>query len=307
MRGSMDEQELQALKRAIERLRASLQEQYEFLLFEPEVRLGPGGPELHGQVLTARQRQQALDALQEVYPGPVLDRIAVLESDAQGRPLFYYPAPGAPLDVWSSPRLEKLATQVLPGDPPFAALLETEARALVRTADGSLGWIERAALERCLPVETQPEFAPLPCPASPEQEQRVRSGVWAFGLEHLGAPYRLGGRDLQRGLDCSALAQLAYTQGSGPVLPHPILLPKHSLDQMKAGLRTAPEEAGRGDLIFLRHAVKKYSHVAIYGGPQEGQVAHASREAGGVVTEPLEALLARYRLLGFRTYFQGAK
>lgn len=307
MKTSMNEQELQALQGAIERLRAALQEQYEFLLFEPEVRPGPDGPELHGQVLTARQHQQALEALREVYPGPVLDRLHVLESDAQGRPLFHYPAPGAPLDVWSSPRLEKLATQVLPGDPPFALLLEMEERALIRAADGSLGWIERLALERCLPAETQPEFAPLPCPASPEQEERVRLGVWAFGLEHLGAPYRLGGRDLQRGLDCSALAQHAYAQSSEAVLPRPILLPKHSLDQMKAGLRIAPEEAAQGDLIFLRHAVKKYSHVAIFSGPQEGLVVHASREAGGVVTEPVEALLARYRLLGFRTYFQGEK
>jgi len=301
----MDDQELQALQGALDRLRAALQEQYEFLLFEPQVRMGPDGPELHGQVLTARQRQQALDALREVYPGPVLDRLHVLESDARGRPLFRYPAPGAPLDLWSSPRLEKLATQVLPGDPPFALLLEQGERALIRAADGSLGWIERPALERCLPAERQPEFAPLPCPASPVQEGRVRAGVWAFGLEHLGAPYRLGGRDLSGGLDCSALAQLAYAQSSEAVLPRPILLPKHSLDQMKAGLRIAPEEAGQGDLIFLRHAVKKYSHVAIFGGPEAGQVVHASREAGGVVTEPLDALLARYRLLGFRTYFQG--
>jgi hypothetical protein len=75
---------------------------------------------------------------------------------------------------------------------------------------------------------------------------------------------------------------------------------------MKVGLRITQEQAETGDLVFLRHPVKNISHVAIYGGPECGLVTHASREAEKVVTEPAEALLKRYRLLGFRTYFQKA-
>lgn len=292
------------LNQVIDRLRLALQEQYELLIFEPGLRVAEGEVELFGQVLTEKQRQQLLKSLREVYPGPLQDRLVVLEKAETGYPRYRLLAPAPPLDLWSAPASKRLATQILPGDPPFSVLLEMEGRLLARAADGSLGWIDKAALEDCLPTEDRPEFIHPPYPADPELEAKLRLAVWESGRSVLGAPYRLGGRDLQRGLDCSALAQYAYAQGSAALLPHPILLPKHSLDQMKAGLRIPQEEAQTGDLIFLRHPTKNYSHVAIYSGPDQELVTHASREAGKVVTEPAEQLLSRYRLLGFRTYFQ---
>ena len=297
---------IQSLTRVIQELKASLQEQYEFLIFEPAVRMGAAGPELYGQVLTDKQRQRLLAQIREVYPGPLIDQLVVLERVEAAGPWYQLIRQAGPLDVWSSPEFEKLATQILPGDPPFSILLETERGLLVKTADGSLGWIERAGLERCSPTGERPDFTTAPFSAPSELEEQLRAGVWQFGREALGAPYRLGGRDLRAGLDCSALTQLAYEKSSGKLLDRPILLPKHSLDQMKVGLRITQERAKTGDLIFLRHPVKNISHVALYGSPENGLVTHASREAEKVVTEPAEALLQRDRLLGFRTYFQKA-
>ncbi|MFO1142307.1 MAG: NlpC/P60 family protein [Amaricoccus sp.] len=100
----------------------------------------------------------------------------------------------------------------------------------------------------------------------------------------IGVPYLWGGRSL-RGLDCSALVQLALL-GTG------IPAPRDS--DMQAALVGAPLAAGaaprRGDLWFWK------GHVAILTGP--GTLIHASGHQMAVAVEPVREAVARIAASG---------
>ena len=99
-----------------------------------------------------------------------------------------------------------------------------------------------------------------------------------------GVPYLWGGRSA-RGLDCSALVQLALI-ASGTAAPRD--------SDMQAALVGAPLGSGaelrRGDLIFWR------GHVAIVQNP--GVLIHASGYHMAVVSEPLGEAVARIAAAG---------
>jgi len=95
----------------------------------------------------------------------------------------------------------------------------------------------------------------------------------------LGVPYLWGGRSA-RGLDCSALVQLA-------LLATGVKAPRDS--DMQAALLGAPLAAGaalrRGDLLFWN------GHVAIVSGPD--RLVHANAHHMAVAVEPLREAVAR--------------
>lgn len=97
----------------------------------------------------------------------------------------------------------------------------------------------------------------------------------------VGAPYLLGGRTA-RGIDCSALVQLALGLCG-------IRAPRDS-DQQRVVGEPAPEgEPQRGDLIFFE------GHVGLMMNAE--RMIHSTRHHGGVVVEPLAAVAARTPLL----------
>ena len=100
----------------------------------------------------------------------------------------------------------------------------------------------------------------------------------------LGVPYLWGGRSL-RGIDCSALVQLALLASGIPA-------PRDS--DMQAALVGAPVAAGaapeRGDLWFWK------GHVAVVTGPDT--LIHASGHHMAVAAEPLRAAVARIAAAG---------
>ena len=100
----------------------------------------------------------------------------------------------------------------------------------------------------------------------------------------LGAPYLWGGRSA-RGIDCSALVQLALI-ATGRAAPR-------DLDMQAAMLGRAlePEAAlGRGDSVFWR------GHVGIMLDPE--RVLHANAHHMAVVAEPLAAACVRIEAMG---------
>jgi cell wall-associated NlpC family hydrolase len=113
---------------------------------------------------------------------------------------------------------------------------------------------------------------------------RPRGDFVAEAERFIGAPYLWGGRSV-RGLDCSALVQLALL-ASGHAAPR-------DSDMQAAMLGTALDAAtppARGDLLFWK------GHVGMLTDP--GTLLHANAHHMAVVVEPLAPALARIRAAG---------
>ncbi len=99
----------------------------------------------------------------------------------------------------------------------------------------------------------------------------------AVALRFLGAPYLWGGRE-SLGLDCSGLVQQALTACG-------LACPRDTDQQQDIGYGIAPEEFGRGDLVFWK------GHVAV--GLGEGRIVHANASHMMTAVEPLADAIAR--------------
>ena len=106
--------------------------------------------------------------------------------------------------------------------------------------------------------------------------------IVADAKQYLGIPYKWGGTDPTKGLDCSALVQRAYGDLG-------INLPRVSQDQAKMGTEVASlADAKPGDLVAFGQPV---DHIAIYAGngkiiqaPHTGDVVRISDVSRGITT-----------------------
>ena len=103
---------------------------------------------------------------------------------------------------------------------------------------------------------------------------------WEVARRTQGIPYRYGGEDPVRGMDCSAFVRYVYRHlGYG--------LPRTSREQFAA---SEPIREWRvGALLFFAESGRQIDHVGIYIG--RGYMLHASGKWGKVVVEPV----MRYR------------
>lgn len=94
------------------------------------------------------------------------------------------------------------------------------------------------------------------------------------GRKYLGVPYKWGGTNPQKGLDCSGLLQLVYKQ-------HGVDLPRVSRQQAKEG-REVPslDKAQPGDLVAFSNRGYNVGHIGMYIG--NGEMLHAPRSGTNV-------------------------
>lgn len=97
-------------------------------------------------------------------------------------------------------------------------------------------------------------------------KQRAEPLLYALGL--LGSPYKSGGTDPEKGVDCSGFVSHVYKRTEDISLPH------NAKAISQNGETVAKEQLQPGDLVFFNTMRKPYSHVGIYAG--DGKFVHAS-------------------------------
>lgn len=95
-------------------------------------------------------------------------------------------------------------------------------------------------------------------------------------LSLIGTPYKFGGNNPEKGLDCSGFVKHVYKETAD------ISLPRSSAEMSKMGQHVAKSELKPGDLVFFNTRKKPNSHVGIYAG--DGTFVHASSSRTKKVT-----------------------
>jgi cell wall-associated NlpC family hydrolase len=72
-----------------------------------------------------------------------------------------------------------------------------------------------------------------------------RGEVVSAALSQVGTPYRYGGNEPGRGLDCSGLTQFAHLTAGVPI-------PRMCLDQLRGAKPVDPSSLRPGDLVFFK-------------------------------------------------------
>jgi len=87
-------------------------------------------------------------------------------------------------------------------------------------------------------------------------------------LSMIGTPYKLGGQNPIKGVDCSGFVKHVYKDTANIELPRTARAMSHE------GEKVAKNELKPGDLVFFGTRKKSVSHVGIYAG--NGEFVHAS-------------------------------
>ncbi|GAB3388977.1 C40 family peptidase [Lysobacter fragariae] len=169
----------------------------------------------------------------------------------------------------AKPRLAPVSRVALPESPSLAS----RALSLAVGVKNLLSPISLSPLSLDLPEEAMGE------PLTAEGNGKVQ-GVLQKALALLGTPYRWGGTDPNKGLDCSGLVGYVFRNALG------IELPRVSRDMAKSGeLITDRAKLAAGDLVFF--GLKgRVNHVGIYVG--DGRFVHAPSRGKNVMVSQLD-------------------
>lgn len=107
-----------------------------------------------------------------------------------------------------------------------------------------------------------------------EDVSDLRVSICDYAKNFIGTPYKWGGNDLYKGIDCSGYVKKVYAHFG-------YTTPRVSRDMAKTYKEISLSEAKPGDLIFYGKVSTNYiNHVGIYIG--NGQVIHSSTNYKGV-------------------------
>lgn len=110
--------------------------------------------------------------------------------------------------------------------------------------------------------------------ANPYVAADVKDKVYSQYREWKGTPYRRGGMS-KRGIDCSGLTSMFYSNEFG------IKLPRTVREQSKTGMQIRRSDLHPGDLVFFKTGFRSF-HVGIY--IEDGKFLHVSSSSGVMIS-----------------------
>ncbi len=117
----------------------------------------------------------------------------------------------------------------------------------------------------CLPGPVNAEESP---PQSLADSMKEKTQPLLKALSLLGTPYKFGGNNPEKGVDCSGFVKHVYKETAD------ISLPRSATEMSKQGEKIGRTELKPGDLVFFNTRKQPNSHVGIYAG--DGEFVHAS-------------------------------
>ena len=121
----------------------------------------------------------------------------------------------------------------------------------------------------------------------------ARHRVMDAAYASLGIPYKYGGNNPARGLDCSSLMQFILKRSTG------MKLPRTAASQRDKSRTIAFQELQPGDLLFFK-INSRTNHVGIYIG--HGKFIHASSSNRKAVISSMELTYWKKRFVKFGSY-----
>lgn len=125
--------------------------------------------------------------------------------------------------------------------------------------------------------------------------ERYTSAVQDVILESLklvGVRYKMGGNDIDVGLDCSSFVQTVFRESLGTQLP------RTAREQSRLGKKVELSQLEPGDLVFFNTLRRTFSHVGIYLG--DNQFIHAPRAGSEIRVEEMNKQYWMKRFNGAR-------
>jgi cell wall-associated NlpC family hydrolase len=143
-------------------------------------------------------------------------------------------------------------------------------------------------------------FVSLPAPADETETgsgitdgMKARAQPLLKALSMLGTPYKFGGNNPEKGIDCSGFVKHVYKESTG------VSLPRSARDMSKQGEEVDKSDLQPGDLVFFNTRKRPNSHVGIYKG--DGEFIHASS------SHTKEVTISRMDQKYWSTRFNGAR
>jgi cell wall-associated NlpC family hydrolase len=149
----------------------------------------------------------------------------------------------------------------------------------VLLANGRIGYIRTEAVAS-LPYEVTADRPGGSRPGTTQVASRSGNSLASYSLNFVGTPYKWGGNDPWKGIDCSAFVKFLYGQVG-------VNLPRTAAEQALVGqpIRRL-EELRQGDRLYFWDSKRgKIGHTGMYIG--NGYFVHSSSGKGGVTTDYL--------------------
>jgi cell wall-associated NlpC family hydrolase len=250
---------------------------------------------LTGSCLTKKQLNTLKRKLRSSFSTKkVLYDINVLvDAHSQTEPKLYGTAGKNVVNIFSGYSTKKLSTQITPQDNPFKIILRKAGKSLILLDDNTLGW----AGDRDIKISDK-DFSKSNDIKMPEKGGVMSvDSISPLFLEASAfidkVKYLHGGRSSD-GVDCSALIQMLFKKAFN------IVMPRHTLDQMKCGIRVPKSGIKSGDLVFARMKENKIMHAGLAFFDKEMMVIHSCLRKKIVVSEDIESFFKHYSFAGAR-------
>jgi cell wall-associated NlpC family hydrolase len=120
-----------------------------------------------------------------------------------------------------------------------------------------------------------------------EQLIKATQPILHYALDLIGAPYKFGGSDPEKGMDCSGYVRHVYKQAAD------VDLPRNAKAISEKGTVVDNSDLKPGDLVFFNTMRKAFSHVGIYAGNDKFVHAASTRTGAVMVSDMKEGYWAK--------------